>query len=146
MSDIIKEINERIATAEGERDKAKEELAALKKKLSRNGIVFDTDGNAYVFAYAGARYNCHECVFMEYNSTMDDGKCRLKRDCNGKRAFSLSEIKQILKERNGNTNRADTYFKGFSHLVKALEDISESAREDLEDAKKIVESVKEEEG
>ena len=128
MSDIIADINNRIAAAEKARDEAIDKLKELKKKISSNGIALQ-DGKAYVMVYSGRNeFNCAHCPFNVMTSP-DQGHCSLHRDCydRGGRFYAISEVKKDFKKRITSSGEIDKLKNKVFHLKLELKNISETA-------------------
>lgn len=80
MSDIIADINKRIAEAENARDAAIAELQNLKETIAKNRIVL-YEGKAYMFVGTGeySGFYCPRCSFVEFTS-IDSYGCGIHRD------------------------------------------------------------------
>ena len=128
MSDIIAEINERIAAAENARDDAIQSLKDYKSLISSNGLVVK-DGKVFVMVYSGREeYNCGQCP-LHVMTSPDQGNCSVHRNCydKGGRAYTLAELKKDFKRRDKSELEIAMLKENVSGLRRALDIISKTA-------------------
>ena len=130
MADILQEINERIEKAEKDRDEALNELSALKKKLSSNGIYI-RDGSIYMIATeGGGGWLCWHCPLFQTTSA-DSGDCTVHRDCyvaggGGKRAYSLTEIRRGFLRRQKQENKVVMDYRNLKTMAREMRKIADT--------------------
>ena len=129
MADILQEINERIEKAEKDRDEALNELSALKKKLSSNGIYIKKD-QIYAIVNGGGRgWLCWNCPLFHCTSE-DSGECSVHRNCyndgKGARAYSLSDIKKGFQAKEKEENKIFRDNENLKTLARKLQKLADA--------------------
>lgn len=140
MANILQEINERIEKAEKDRDEALNELSALKKKLSSNGIYIKKDHIYVIVNGGGGGWLCWNCPLFDCTSE-DSGECSVRRNCHsdgkGARAYSLSDIKKGFQAKEKEENKIFRDNENLKTLAWELKKIADAVNKTVAKADKM---------